>query len=119
MSSLRSIATLVVVWLLVGAVGCAHPTEFTGEPKIEDGAEGCETECEEQDLEFAGMVMMGEYTDGCICAEPEREQEEVVEAVPAAVSGAVGVIMQMRAQGDDHHEHQQHQQEQQQQPHQP
>ena len=117
MSLLRTIAGVTVVWLMVGAVGCANPTEFEGEPKIEDGAEGCEMECEEQDLEFAGMVMMGEYTDGCICAEPDREQEEVVEAVPAAVSGAVGVIMQKRMQQHQTDRHQQ--QQQQQQPHHP
>jgi hypothetical protein len=44
---------------------------------------------------MAGMVMMGEYTDGCICAVPGYEAS-VLDAAPAAAGGAVGVITQMR-----------------------
>ncbi len=76
-------------------VGCQ--TVFIGDSHIPGGVQGCEAKCGEQGLELAGMVMLGEYTDGCICAVPGYEQQ-AMDAAGAVTGGAVGVIMQMREQ---------------------
>jgi len=58
---------LVSVGLLVLCVcvsGCA--TSFTGSAKV-DGPKDCRTVCDGWGMDLAGMVAMGEYTNGCIC----------------------------------------------------
>ncbi len=86
---------MIVTALVIGLIGCA--TEFTGSPYINGGADQCRSECEEQGLTMAGMVMMGEYTDGCICAVSGLEAQ-TIEAAPSAASSAVGVVLQQRRQ---------------------
>ncbi len=51
---------------------------------------------------MAGMVMMGEYTDGCICAVPGREAQ-VMESTAGVVGGLVAVITQQRRASDSEH----------------
>jgi len=84
-------------WLiLVGFValtGCT--TVFRGSPKIPNGPEGCKAQCTSWGMEMAGMVAMGEYSDGCICQVPSTPK-----ANRSAVSGAgpavAGVWIQMQ-----------------------
>ena len=45
--------------------GCA--TTFTGSSKVDNGPAGCKASCEAWGMDLAGMVKMGEYSDGCIC----------------------------------------------------
>jgi hypothetical protein len=45
--------------------GCQ--TVFTGAPKVTDGPKGCRAACDAWGMDLAGMVKMGEYSDGCIC----------------------------------------------------
>lgn len=49
---------------MLTASGCA--TSFTGSAKVENPKE-CVTICENWGMDLAGMVAMGEYTNGCIC----------------------------------------------------
>ena len=50
---------------MVALTGCA--TQFTGAPKVQNGPAGCQATCDQWGMELAGMVKMGEYSDGCIC----------------------------------------------------
>jgi hypothetical protein len=86
--------------------GCA--TTFTGDAYVPDGATGCKSACSAQGLEMAGMVIMGEYSDGCICkvrreAASTNPTEEL--AVQGAATAAVGVVSAMRASAQQHHAH--------------
>jgi hypothetical protein len=93
----RSFVGLALVTALGFFSGCA--TSFTGDAHVPDGASGCQNACGAQGLEMVGMVLMGEYSDGCICKVRSRsgassEDERIaVGAGPAAV----GVVMAMRA----------------------
>lgn len=50
---------------IVGVIsGCA--TSFTGSAKV-DGPRECRKVCDTWGMDLAGMVAMGEYTNGCIC----------------------------------------------------
>jgi hypothetical protein len=77
--------------------GCA--TSFTGDAHVPGGANGCQSACSAQGLEMVGMVLMGEYSDGCICkvrgrsGASSQDERIAVGAGPAAV----GVVMAMRA----------------------
>jgi len=51
--------------------------------------------CSAQGMELAGMVIMGEYSDGCICTLPGQDQATVSAA--GAQAAAAGVRMQMTA----------------------
>jgi hypothetical protein len=84
--------------------GCA--TTFEGDAHVPDGANGCQNLCSAQGLEMVGMVLMGEYSDGCICkvrragaAAMTDEQLAVAGAAPAAV----GVVSAMRARAQQQH----------------
>ena len=92
MKSLLRFFPLVLLSILLA--GCTA-TQFHGSPHINGGASGCESKCADQGLEMAGMVFLGEYTDGCICAKPGYHVEALDSAAPA-VGGAVGVILQQR-----------------------
>jgi hypothetical protein len=74
------------------AGSCVQPTRFIGEAKVPDGPNGCRARCTQWGLEFAGMVAMGEYSDGCICQVPNKPV-----APTAAGQAAVGVVLQMQA----------------------
>jgi hypothetical protein len=49
-------------------------------------------------MELAGMVAMGEYSDGCICkvTGPSASNDTTELAVAGAGPAAVGVVMAMR-----------------------
>jgi hypothetical protein len=92
-----------LVAVLIAVSGCA--TTFEGDAHVPDGASGCQNLCRAQGLEMVGMVLMGEYSDGCICkvrnagaATMTDEQIAVAGAGPAAV----GVVTAMRAQQQQH-----------------
>ncbi len=89
------IATFVLAAVL--ASGCA--TSFTGKPKIETGPAGCKSICDGWGMELAGMVQMGEYSNGCVCqvrGKPLAVNDAAAAALPA-VAG-VWIEMQRRAQ---------------------
>lgn len=77
------------------SAGCA--TAFTGSAYVEGGADACRSKCQAQGLEFAGMVFMGEYTDGCVCSAPGK-QEQALDAATSAAGGTTGVMLQMQRQ---------------------
>lgn len=85
---MRSLLALGLLFLSA----CA--TNFTGRAKVPNGVAGCRAKCEEWKLEFAGMVAMGEYSDGCICR--EKGQTVSVTDVHGGVAAAAGVVMQVR-----------------------
>jgi hypothetical protein len=80
----------------VASAGCA--TAFSGDPHVPGGANGCRNICGGYGMDLAGMVAMGEYSDGCICK--VRGQAAESDGTELAVAGAgpatVGVIMEMR-----------------------
>lgn len=93
----RASFALVFVGTLTVLSGCA--TSFTGDSHVPGGASGCQSACSAQGLELVGMVLMGEYSDGCICkvrgrsGATSQDEQLAVGAGPAAV----GVVMAMRA----------------------
>ena len=95
----------VTVFLAVALSGCA--TAFTGSAHVEGGARGCEARCKAQGMELAGMVLMGEYTDGCVCAVPGKAASTrstlVLASAEGAGGGAAGVMMQMQRQQQQNH----------------
>lgn len=86
--------------------GCA--TSFTGEAHVPGGAAGCRDVCGSHGMDLAGMVAMGEYSDGCICRVRAQVSSAGSDALAVAGAGpaAVGVVMAMRAreqQAQQHH----------------
>ena len=59
---------ILFLFALSVIVIAACKTQFYGEPKVPGGAEGCSEKCSELGMALAGMVVMGDYSDGCICA---------------------------------------------------
>ena len=92
MNWMRLLGLIVVCGGLFVLAGCQ--TVFYGSATVEDGAQGCEAKCADEGLELAGMVMLGEYTDGCICAVPGHEQQ-ALDAAGTTTGAAIGVIEQM------------------------
>jgi hypothetical protein len=103
------IPALTTLTLLLS--GCA--TTFTGDPHIESGRSGCESKCSGQGMALAGMVFMGEYTSGCICAAPgqgARVREQLLAGAGASAGAAgAGVAMQMQRQAQQQQQQQQQQ----------
>jgi hypothetical protein len=102
----------VVAALAVAVVGCIPPTQFKGEAKVENGPRGCWEQCQAWGMDLAGMVKMGEYSDGCICQvrppppqpspyppPPQQPQAAPRSDAPAKLDGpaVAGVWMQMEA----------------------
>ncbi len=90
---------ILAALLGIGIAGCA--TSFTGSPHVENGRQGCESKCKSQGMEVAGMVYMGEYTDGCVCIVPGQSAARrrlLMAAVDGAAAGSAGVVLQMRQQ---------------------
>ncbi|MCB9626748.1 MAG: hypothetical protein H6725_05210 [Sandaracinaceae bacterium] len=85
---------LVLFFTLSASGACA--TSFTGSANVEGGAAGCRRKCSAEGLYFAGMVHLGEYSNGCICS-VDASREGVSKAVAGAGPAAVGVMTQMRA----------------------
>jgi hypothetical protein len=87
-----------VVTIVIAAVlgtGCA--TSFTGNPKIETGPAGCKSVCDAWGMELAGMVQMGEYSNGCVCQVRGRPLA-VRDAATGALPAVTGVWMEMQRQ---------------------
>lgn len=110
---IRTKSSLIVGAALAVLLPAGCKTQFIGEPKIPGGARGCTAICENQGMDLAGMVVMGEYSDGCICQvhgtrDPEATSRLVLVGAGAAGPPAAGVRMQM----DDEEEEQQRQQQQ-------
>ncbi|WP_394845434.1 hypothetical protein LZC95_51435 [Pendulispora brunnea] len=80
----------------VAVLGCS--TTFQGSSRIKEGAAGCRVKCEAQGLDFAGMVFMGSYTEGCICQERGRAL-----ALTDAASAA-GSVIAVQSQTDPVHQ---------------
>jgi hypothetical protein len=92
----------VVAFLAAGAsVGCA--TAFKGNSHVPGGAAGCSKICSGYGMDLAGMVAMGEYSDGCICK--VRGQAASSSGTELAVSGAgpaaIAIIQQTRRSEQD------------------
>ena len=104
MNTLRTIMRggLLVAFAILGvgaSTGCA--TAFTGDAHVPGGPAGCRDRCGSYGMDLAGMVSMGEYSDGCICkvrAQAASGDEGSTLAVAGAAPAAVGVVMAMRQQ---------------------
>jgi hypothetical protein len=98
MSGLRDFARFCVVSFLTAAASAGCATAFTGGAHVPGGAAGCQNVCGSYGMDLAGMVTMGEYSDGCICK--VRGQAATATATEFAVAGAapaaVAVILQTR-----------------------
>lgn len=110
---IHRISRLICAVLTAGTLAaCVQPTTFHGSAKVPTGAAGCRAMCSAQGMELAGMVFMGEYSDGCICSLP-GQSPAVVMSGAAAQAAAVGVRMQMtraeerRRQDEIHRRHHQ------------
>jgi hypothetical protein len=88
---------LVLLGLLLLVV-CACTTKFYGDPKVEGGPSGCAAKCAQWNMELAGMVAMGEYSDACICQVRGRQASLGTGAV-----GAIVAVDSMNAQQSQHH----------------
>jgi len=89
----------ILACLVTLTIGCQ--TTFTGDPHIDPGQ--CQAKCQENHLQMAGMVYMGEYSSACLCEVPKPPQGAPGSAVSTLLLGdagaggaAAGVIMQMR-----------------------
>lgn len=103
--------SLALATALVAISGCA--TSFTGDAHVPGGANGCQSACAAQGLDMAGMVLMGEYSDGCICKVRGRSASTQDERIAVAAGpAAVGVVMAMRAQNQQQRQQQQMQMQQ-------
>jgi len=92
-----AMAGVWAVLVAVCSVGCT-PTSFEGDAKVADGPRGCWNKCRAWGLEFAGMVSMGEYSDGCICRVPTRTgAADMVDGAAGSLAAAAGVMTAMRA----------------------
>jgi hypothetical protein len=80
--------------LLLAAAGCT--TSFYGSPLIKGGRPQCEQICAAWSMELAGMVQMGEYSNGCVCEVPGKMLSP--RAAEAAGEAAAGVWAQMQEQ---------------------
>lgn len=88
---------VLVLSFAVFGTGCA--TMFFGDANIKGGPEGCRATCQQWGMELAGMVQMGEYSNGCICqVKPQdgQNQPPAVSAVGGAAPAVSGVMMQMQ-----------------------
>jgi hypothetical protein len=98
----------IVAFAALLASGCK--TQFVGEPKVPGGAQGCAAQCSALGMELAGMVVMGEYSDGCICAVPGRTPPAATAAfLYVGASGVVAAAAGVRMQMDDEEENQRRQ----------
>jgi hypothetical protein len=91
-----------LVLISIASTSCA--TSFTGDAHVPGGPAGCVEKCRSWNLDFAGMVAMGEYSDGCICrvrqtAGPaaSNETNDQSGAIAGAGAAAAGVVTAMRA----------------------
>lgn len=99
---MHRIASLVLLSTLAGCT-----TRFWGSAMVPNGPAGCQAACDGWGMELAGMVKMGEYSEGCICqvkpkapaaGQPSASGAPLAGSPSAAViPAAAGVAMQMEA----------------------
>jgi len=99
MSGLRGFARFFVVSFLTLAASAGCATAFTGGAHVPGGAAGCGKVCGSYGMDLAGMVAMGEYSDGCICKvrSPAAASRSPELAVAGAGPAAVAIVLQTRA----------------------
>lgn len=104
MTILRRLGRLALLPAAVLAISTGCATAFTGDAHVPGGPAGCRDRCSSYGMDLAGMVAMGEYSDGCICK--VRGQAAAADnstlAVAGAAPAAVGVVMAMRQQQQRH-----------------
>ena len=110
MTILRGVRGLFRVGLLASLAGAATAgcaTTFTGDAHVPGGPAGCRDVCGAYGMDLAGMVAMGEYSDGCICKVRGQAAsgDNATVAVAGAAPAAVGVIMAMRARAQQSHQY--------------
>jgi hypothetical protein len=92
----------VVLAVSLLLTGCT--TTFYGSPKVTNGVAGCRATCDGWGMELAGMVKMGDYSDGCICQVKPAAATSKAEASDGAsgsvIPPATGVFLQMQAQAN-------------------
>lgn len=78
-----------MVAMLGVLTGCA--TSFTGSAKV-DGPKECRMTCDKWGMDLAGMVAMGEYTNGCVCKVKGEKLSlnSVADAMLMSSAGAAG-----------------------------
>jgi hypothetical protein len=91
---------LVVFAAALALAGCQ--TVFTGAAKVQNGPKGCKDACDAWGMDLAGMVKMGEYSDGCICqvrpGTPGAPRSSAdAPATPGGPQAVAGVWVQMQA----------------------
>lgn len=84
-----------LVTLLASVTACTSRTSFEGSPHVVDGRSGCEKKCSSLGMELTGMVVMGEYGDGCICGVPGTTQDPGA-TVGAAEAAAKAIVAQQK-----------------------
>lgn len=88
--------------IVLALAGSACATNFTGSAHVDGGAQGCSAKCSAQGMDVAGMVFMGEYTSGCVCAARGKTASSRTDLLAAAAGGAggssAGVMMQTQRQ---------------------
>jgi len=89
---MRSIMVMAVV--VAGASACVG---FTGAARVQGGPDGCRATCERWGMRLAGMVQLGEYSDGCIC---EVKREATSGSSSAVAPAAAAVYMRMVAESE-------------------
>jgi hypothetical protein len=103
MSTLRGLGRCCAVSILAvaGIGGCA--TAFSGNPRIPGGANGCRNVCGGYGMDLAGMVAMGEYSDGCICKVRGQtaKSDDTTLAVAGAGPAAVAVVLDARRRDEE------------------
>jgi hypothetical protein len=94
----------VVIVSVFAMLSCTTTeTAFRGSAKVPNGAAGCQARCSSYGMELAGMVALGNYSDGCICEVPGRRSGASAAAGSgAAVAAAMEEIrLQQQRQNND------------------
>ncbi len=80
---------LAAVVTALALTGCL--TQFTGASRVLNGPRGCWDQCQAWGMDLAGMVKMGEYSDGCICqVRPPPPPAPAPHGAPSSDSRAPG-----------------------------
>jgi hypothetical protein len=81
----------VLIVPVLAVVSCAtSETNFRGAAKVPNGVAGCQARCSSYGMELAGMVALGDYSDGCICEVAGRRSA----SAGAASSAAAAAVME-------------------------
>jgi hypothetical protein len=96
---MKRLTAVGLVAMMVSVAGCA--TSFSGSAKV-DGPKQCRMVCDNWGMDLAGMVAMGEYTNGCICKVKGESLSlngigsALLMSSAGAAGGTTGVIMKER-----------------------